>query len=266
MKIPENALEVRSFVGLAHWFQEHVKGLAWNITALNKLAVSGLEFKWTWAAEREYCWVKDQIHAPFTLALWSAIKTCCLYTNASVYGLACFLIQLNDDNLKKEVVIAFGSIALTSIQRKYQITRTEGLAFIWSLGHFHTYVHDRPFLWKTDQCALKFIFNASKLQAPVLACYKLIADEYKFSAIWISGFTMVADAFSRLCVIPVVKRMAMKNYEMVIVDHNILRDVNYNSRPCFQADITNFLYTNAGTDEPNSHGQEAHSDEEHIGI
>jgi len=45
MKIPENALEVRSFVGLAHWFQEHVKGLAWNITALNKLAVSGLEFK-----------------------------------------------------------------------------------------------------------------------------------------------------------------------------------------------------------------------------
>ena len=261
MKIPENALEVRSFVGLAHWFQEHVKGLAWNITALNKLAVSGSEFKWTPAAEREYCWVKDQMRAPFTLALWSAAKTSCLYTDASAHGLGCFLTQLDDDDPKKEVVIAFGSIALTSAQRKYQITRTEALAFIWSLGHFHAYLCARPFLWKTDHRALKFIFDASKSQVPVLARYKLIADEYKFSAIWISGSTMVADAFSRLCVIPADKHMAMTNREMVMADHDISTDVNCNSRPGFRVDTANFLYTDAG-DEPNSHEQETHSDED----
>jgi hypothetical protein len=42
----------------------------------------------------------------------------------------------------------------------------------------------------------------AKSQVPVLARYKLIADEYKFSPIWISGSTMIADAFSRLCIIP----------------------------------------------------------------
>ena len=56
----------------------------------------------------------------------------------------------------------------------------------------------RPFLWKTDHRALKYIFDASKSSVPVLARYKLIADEYRFSPIWISGSTMVADVFSRL--------------------------------------------------------------------
>jgi len=84
--------------------------------------------------------VKDQMRAPFALALWSAVKTSCLYTDASAHGLGRFLTQLDDDDPKKEVVIACGSIALTSAQRKYQITRTEALAFIWSLGHFHAYL------------------------------------------------------------------------------------------------------------------------------
>ena len=44
MRRPENAADVKSFVGLAHWFQEHCKCLAWNITILNKLSVAGSEF------------------------------------------------------------------------------------------------------------------------------------------------------------------------------------------------------------------------------
>ena len=35
MKTLESTSEVKSFVGLAHWFQEHVKGMAWSITHLN---------------------------------------------------------------------------------------------------------------------------------------------------------------------------------------------------------------------------------------
>ena len=44
MRRPENAADVKSFFGLAHWFQEHCKCLAWNITILNKLSVAGSEF------------------------------------------------------------------------------------------------------------------------------------------------------------------------------------------------------------------------------
>ena len=54
MCTPCNASEVRSFIGLIHWFQEHIKGLAWNITTLNKLSVVGSSFLWTAAAEQEF--------------------------------------------------------------------------------------------------------------------------------------------------------------------------------------------------------------------
>ena len=71
--------------------------------------------------------------------------------------------------------------------------------------------------------ALKYIFDASRSSVPVLAQYKLIADEYKFCPVWISGCPMIADVFSRLCVIPAEKHLAMTNHEMVMVDYKTLR-------------------------------------------
>src|SRR5439155_9960982 len=135
---------------------------------LNKLSVAGSEFFWTAAAEEQWQWTKRQMKSLAVLALWSAIKTSCLYTDSSGKGMGCFLTQLDVDG-KTEVVIAFGSIALTSTQMKYRITRLKALAFIWSLGHFHAYLCTRPFLWKRDHRALKYIFDASKSSVPVLA-------------------------------------------------------------------------------------------------
>ena len=105
-------MDVKSFVGLAHWFQEHCKGMAWNTTNLNKLSVAGSEFLWTAAVEEEFQWFKQQMKSLAVLVLWSSVKTSCLYTNSSGKGMGCFLTQLNKDG-KTEVVIAFSSIALT---------------------------------------------------------------------------------------------------------------------------------------------------------
>lgn len=163
---------------------EHFKAVAWNIEILNKLSIASAEFLWTAAAEREYGWVKKQMRSLPILALWSAVKTSCLYMDAAERGLGCFMTQLGEDG-QTEVVIAFHSIALTYTQRKYHVARLETLGFIWSLGRFH----------------------ASKSHVPVLARYKLIADEYKFRPIWISGARMATDAFFRLCVIPANKHV-----------------------------------------------------------
>ena len=283
MRTPENYAEVKSFVGLAHWFQEHCKGMAWNITILNKLSVAGSEFLWTAAAEEQFQWIKRQMKSLAVLALWSAIKTSCLYTDSSGQGMGCFLTQLDKDG-KTEVVIAFGSIALTPTQIKYHITRLEALAFIWSLGHFHAYLCARPFLWKTDHRALKYIFDASKSSVPVLARYKLIADEYKFSPIWISGSAMIADVFSRLCIIPADKRSAMTNREMVMADYNLFevadiesrRRARYNSVDFLLADTSGIVSDDdnipATDDDPtdetlldfNRDNQQIHEDEESL--
>src|SRR5438105_4672659 len=147
------------------------------------------------------------------------------------------------------------------MQKKYHITRLEALAFVWSLGHFHAYLCARPFLWKTDHRALKYIFDASKSHIPVLVWYQLIADEYRFSPIWISGSTMVADVFSRLCVIPAGKT-AMTNCEIVMADLNYLVDsVDSNAQQCRRAATVDFLFV----EEPDDGGREEEEQDADLG-
>jgi hypothetical protein len=248
-------------------FQEHVKSLAWNIE--NKLSASGSDFVWSFDVEQEYQWVKKQMKDPVVLTLWSSVKTSCLYTDASSKGLGCFLTQLSEDN-KTEVIIVFGSITLTSVQKKYQITRAKVLAFIWALGHFHPYLCTRPFLWKwkADHHALKYIFDVSKSQVPVLARYQLIADEYKFSPVWISSSTMIADAFSHLCIIAVDKHIAMTNHKMVMADLDLSKISDVNSRQYMRNNATDFLLSHTDVDfcplDLNPHDQPLHVDKDSL--
>lgn len=125
------------------------------------------------------------------------------------------LIQLQNNG--QEVVVAFGSCSLSKAQKQYHITRLEALAFIWTLGHFHLYLSAKPFLWRTDHRALKFIFDASKTSIPALQRYKLIADDYRFSTEWIPGTKMIADTMSRLCIIPTERTSTMTTREMLTV-------------------------------------------------
>jgi hypothetical protein len=78
MRTLENTADVKSFVGLVYWFQEHCKDMAWNIITLNKLSVAGSKFLWTAVAEEEFQWIKRQMKSLAVLALWSAVKTSCL--------------------------------------------------------------------------------------------------------------------------------------------------------------------------------------------
>src|SRR5204863_8364075 len=75
----------------------------------------------------------------------------------------------------------------------------------------------------------------------VLARYKLIADEYRFSPIWISSSTMVADVFSHLCIIPADKRSAMTNREMVMADYNLFEVADIESRRRARFNSVDFL-------------------------
>lgn len=95
------------------------------------------------------------------------------------------IVQLQDDGV--DTVIGFGATILMKAQKRYHISRKEALAIIWSLRHFHLYCSAKPFLWRTDHCALKFNFDALKTGVPVLRRYKLITDGYQFTTEWIQA-------------------------------------------------------------------------------
>ena len=151
-----------------------------------------------------------------TLSLYNIKAYCILYTDACEEGGGCIIVQLQPDG--KETVVAFGSCTFSKAQKRYHISRKEALAFIWALGHFHLYLSTKPFLWRTDHRALKFIFDASKTGILALQRYKLIADSYQFTTEWIPGAKMIADTMSRLCIVPAEGTSTMTNFEMVSLD------------------------------------------------
>jgi hypothetical protein len=229
MRIPRTASEMKSFVGLAQWFSEHIPSLSWKTTILRKMITDATStsstLKWTEAGLEQFKYIKDQMRQPCTLAVYNPKAVVILYTDACAEGLGCMLVQLQEDG--SEVVVAFGSASLSKAQKQYHITRLEALAFIWTLGHFHLYLSARPFLWRTDHRALKFIFDASKTAIPALQRYKLVADDYRFTTEWIPGTKMIADSMSRLCIIPAERSFTMTTREMLTIDISSLIQSDY---------------------------------------
>ena len=214
MRRPRTSSELKSFLGLAHWFGDHVPALAWQSKHLHAMCTQKGVLEWSEVSINAWEYIRRTVRRSFRMALWDYRKTTILYTDASLDGLGALIAQLQDDGTL--CVIAFASASLTSAQQNYHITRLEALAFVWSLGHFHVYLSYRPFLWRTDHRALKFIFDASKTKIPVLQRYKMVADEYRFCTEWIEGSKMIADPLSRLCIIPSDKHCAMTNREIVM--------------------------------------------------
>ena len=196
MRQPETASEVKSWLRLAQWFGDHIPAMAWRTCFLHKMCAQqkGEKLSWSSVATNAWEYVRRMIRMKFRLAIWDPEKTTILYSDACLAGLGALITQIQSDG--SLCVIAFASCALTPMQQNYHITRLEALAFIWALGHFHVYLSHRPFLWRTDHRALKFIFDASRTKIPVLQRYKLIADEYNFCTEWIEGSKMIADSLS----------------------------------------------------------------------
>ena len=114
----------------------------------------------------------------------------------------------------------------------YHITCLEALAFIWTLGHFHLYLSIKPFLWRTDHRALKFIFDAWKTNIPALQRYKLMADRCQFTTEWILATCMIADSMSRLCIVPAPTSVTMTTREMLMVNlSDFIDSGNKKTRP-----------------------------------
>lgn len=225
LRVPRQDSELKSFLGLALWFTEHIPGLAWNTEHMRQMLTQGEKtLKWSEKALQEFKYIKDMMRSPCILSVMNFNAVCILYTDACDEGGGCMIVQLQED--EAETVVAFGSTSFTKAQKCYHITRKEALAFIWALGHFHLYLSAKPFLWRTDHRALKFIFDTSKTGIPALQRYKLIADSYQFTTEWIPSTKMIADTMSRLCLVPAERGSTMINWEMISANISFLIPYN----------------------------------------
>ncbi|MFO0002854.1 MAG: Ty3/Gypsy family RNase HI domain-containing protein, partial [bacterium] len=94
--------------------------------------------------------------------------------------------------------IAFASKGLNSAQRNYTATQKEGLAVVWAINHFKSYIHGIPTVVETDHNALTWILNLKEPNSR-MARWVMAIMEYDLTFVHRKGAeNRIADALSRL--------------------------------------------------------------------
>ena len=101
-------------------------------------------------------------------------------TDVYLVGLGAVLAQkYKVNNLLINFPIAYASCSLSKAEQNYSVTDCEGLAVIWAIEHFRSYIFGLHFTLITDHSALKALTNKPNLTG----CLQQRADklmEYDF--------------------------------------------------------------------------------------
>ncbi|KAL2235721.1 UNVERIFIED_CONTAM: Retrovirus-related Pol polyprotein from transposon 17.6, partial [Sesamum indicum] len=92
-RVPKNATEVRSFLGLAGYYRRFVEGFSIIAGPLTKLLRKGVVFQWTEQCRQSFDELKKRLTSNLILVLHSGSGGYIVYTNASKQGLGCVLMQ-----------------------------------------------------------------------------------------------------------------------------------------------------------------------------
>ncbi|GES86520.1 zinc knuckle protein [Rhizophagus clarus] len=157
--VPKDLTQLHSFIVLASYYCKFVKGFSSIAEPLNRLLKKNTLYIWSKDQHDAFEKLKTCLTTPPILAYPNFEKPFILYTDASIFALGAILSQKNENNC--ECVLAYASRTLNKHERNYSITELECLAVVWSVRHFHQYLHGQKFTVITDHAALRYLMNLS---------------------------------------------------------------------------------------------------------
>ena len=156
---------------------------------------------WTKAQEKAFQAVKSGLSSDLLLVHFDPNKKIILTCDASPYGVGAVLSHLMNDGT--EHPISFVSRTLSQAERNYAHIEKEGLAIIFGVRRFHSYLFGRHFTIRSDHQPLRYLFGENKA-VPTLASariqrWALILSSYSYTVSYKPGSQIPqADALSRL--------------------------------------------------------------------
>ena len=149
--VPEDSKALKSFLGLAGYFSDHIPQFACIVEPLRALTRKNCKFNWSDDAQTSFEKVKQLVKENMMLSMFDPELETIVTTDASGFGLGAVLSQIRNG---KEVIVACASRTLSKDERKYSIGELEALACVWACQKWHCYLWGRPFTLCTDHQAL----------------------------------------------------------------------------------------------------------------
>ncbi|KAG8487764.1 hypothetical protein CXB51_018053 [Gossypium anomalum] len=191
---PRNVSEVRSFLGLAGYYRRFVNGFSKIALPMTKLLQKSVPFIWDDQCQKSFETLKRMLTEAQVLTLPESGKGFIVYSDASLSGLGCVLMQDGK-------VIAYASRQLKPHERNYPTHDLELAAVIFALKIWRHYLYGEKCYIYTDHKSLKYLLSQKELNLrqrrwiELLKDYDCVIDYHPGRA------NVVADALSRKAVI-----------------------------------------------------------------
>ena len=188
-KKPENATEVRSFLGMAQYSARSIPNFSTITEPLRNLTKKDSAWQWEESEENAFRNIQDVLTEEVTTSFFDPQKETTIHIDASPVGVAGILSQ-------EGRVVTYASRSLTTTEARYSQTEREALAVVWACEHFHTYISGAPITVITDHQPLLGIWK--KPNPPLrIARWGLRLQPYDIKLTYGPGKDNPADFMSR---------------------------------------------------------------------
>ncbi|XP_055680707.1 uncharacterized protein K02A2.6-like [Lutzomyia longipalpis] len=232
MPAPKDIPQLRSFLGAITFYARFVESLSTIRAPLDQLLQKGVKWNWTERCQRAFDQVKRILSSDLLLTHYNPDLPITVAADASETGIGCVAYHTMENGQLKAFYHA--SRTLTNAEKNYSQSDKEGLALVYAVKKFHTYIYGRKFILQTDHKPLLSIFG-SKKGVPVqtanrLQRWALILLAYDFDIQYIPTNDFGgADVLSRL-----IQQQKANDEEFVIalvneevnIDSILINDVN----------------------------------------
>ena len=225
---PKTKRQIKSFLGLANYFRDHIRNHSIRVEALQQLVANydkrqaRQQIKWSNAAIAAFEDIRQAIDDCPKLWFLDDYSPIFLQTDASDYGIGAYLYQIvqKEDGSSSEHPVGFISKAISNTHANWDTPMKEGYAIFYALQKWEYLLRDRQFSVLTDHKNLTLLradhFESNKMVKRWFMAYQeydIINWEYRKGA-----DNEVPDALSRLCPNTVKEHPAVHLYQLTGID------------------------------------------------
>ena len=198
---PKNVSELKSYLGLLTYYSKFLPNLATLLAPLYQLLQSGVQWKWSAEQDKAFKASKELLVSSQVLVHFDSELPLVVACDASPYGLEAVLSHKYANGSERP--IGYASRSLSSAERNYSQLEREGLACVFGVKRFHSYLYGHSFSLITDHKPLEGLFHEDRA-IPAQASsriqrWALTLAMYDYHLIHKKGSEHAnADAFSRL--------------------------------------------------------------------
>ena len=167
---PRNVTELRSFLGLLHYYGKFIPNLSSMLTPLNHLLKKGERWKWTPQCQQAINSAKKALSSAPVLAHYDSQLPIQLVGDALAYGIVAVISHIYPDGSERPV--AFASRTLSPAEKNYSQIEKEALSLIFGATKFCQFLYGRRFALLTDHKPLITLLNP-KRSVPTLAAAQM---------------------------------------------------------------------------------------------